>query len=240
MASHFHSYLEKAERVVPLLSHIAQIGLFLLTAWGLFYTVIPLYQKAAVDEQVARQQVELERIGKELDASYAKIRRQTVIQFTFFAGPACTGLLQHIPDHVEPGKQSNQKGPLDFDIHACLTQQLQDFGLKRELTDIDRATLAAEVAKVGERLEASRLAANLAVGQLKPADPTKGPVEMGSFSEFALAEMKRLGASPQQLIDAEHKMSLSYQQRLIESRYMDEVRLQLSGLANLTWPAHRS
>ena len=40
---------------------------------GLFYTVIPLYQKAAVDEQLARREAEL----KGVEAALAEVQAET-------------------------------------------------------------------------------------------------------------------------------------------------------------------
>ena len=40
---------------------------------GLFYTVIPLYQKAAVDEQLARREMELKAVEASLAEGKAEV-----------------------------------------------------------------------------------------------------------------------------------------------------------------------
>jgi len=228
--------IEKAERIVPLVSHFAQIGLFMLTAWGLFYTVIPLYQKAAVDEQVAKQQAELAGLSARLRASYVKIRGQSVLQFVTFAGPACTGLLTPVSDEPPPEGQDFESQALKTDVRSCLLEQMKHSPPIGELNQSDLAAFIAEVDKIGMRANAARLAASMEVSELRPADPTKGPVAIGRFSERALVEMKQMGASDQQLADAKRKMSLNYQKDKIVSRYTDEARKEILRLRAMTWP----
>lgn len=41
------------------LSFAAQIGLLLIAVWGYFFTVVPLYSKAVLEEQIAKKELEL-------------------------------------------------------------------------------------------------------------------------------------------------------------------------------------
>ena len=75
-------------------SHIVQLGLFLLTLATIYFTVIPLYQKALLDEQIAEKELRLAKLEKSLDAAYRKIRASAVRsrgQSTFSAGTGSLG-----------------------------------------------------------------------------------------------------------------------------------------------------
>ena len=40
------------------ISYIAQVGLFFLTTFTIYYTVIPIYQNASLQEAIAKKEVE--------------------------------------------------------------------------------------------------------------------------------------------------------------------------------------
>ncbi|MDO8776376.1 MAG: hypothetical protein Q7K57_48225, partial [Burkholderiaceae bacterium] len=44
---------------LPRLSHLSQFGLFLFTVATIYFTVIPLYQKALLDEAIAKKEIDL-------------------------------------------------------------------------------------------------------------------------------------------------------------------------------------
>lgn len=79
----------------------------LLTAGGLYFTVIPLYQKAALDEQVAKQQLKLEELQQRVATSYGKIRSEAVRQYVFLTQSDCTGLMIH----TDLSLRATPKGP---------------------------------------------------------------------------------------------------------------------------------
>lgn len=64
-----------AERHAPLaqvVSAYSTLAAVIIAGLGYWFTVIPLYQKAAVDEQLARREAEL----KQLDVDFAKAKRE--------------------------------------------------------------------------------------------------------------------------------------------------------------------
>ncbi|CAN7423008.1 hypothetical protein LJR034_002584 [Caballeronia sp. LjRoot34] len=85
--------VENLEKIVSLGGNVAQIILAAATIGAFFFTVIPLYQKAAVDEQVAKQQVKLEKLERQIRVGYERIRADAVRQYFFATGSKCTALL---------------------------------------------------------------------------------------------------------------------------------------------------
>lgn len=236
MKPRFQHVLENAERIVPLLSHFAQIGLFVLTAWGLFHTVIPLYQKAAVDEQVAKQQAELAHLTDRLQENYAKNRELAVAQFAIFAQPPCSGLLTPVSDEPKPGDKDFYGEALGTDVEQCLQNQFQAFAPLRDLRKADQDALRMQVHRIGERINTARLAANARFSALKTSPPPGGPVALGRFGWQALAEMKMLGASEGEIANAKRGMSIYKQQGLIINEYLDKFRHEMVILKNMQWP----
>ena len=101
-------------------SHIAQTALFLLTLGTLYFTVLPLYQKALLDEQIAQKELRLAQLAKSMESAYRTIRASAVKDFAGYAAAECSGLLE--PPHFD-----ELKGPrvvlkvLDISPTDCLT-----------------------------------------------------------------------------------------------------------------------
>jgi hypothetical protein len=75
------------------LSHLSQFGLFLFTVRTIFFTVIPLYQKALLDEAIAKKEVELKEANTELEKAYGRMKFSILKDFAFMAGAGCSNLL---------------------------------------------------------------------------------------------------------------------------------------------------
>ena len=138
-------------------SHVAQFGLFLITAGTIYFTVIPLYQKALLDEQIARREIELNRIQDELDVAYKKIRASSVGTYIFRVGAECSGLLLPVD---QTGEESGErvdfaKRVLSISPEECLRREMEMAALK-ELRPGDMSFFQAEVSRVGTKLEAFR------------------------------------------------------------------------------------
>lgn len=80
------------------LANLAQFGFFILTIGGFYFTVLPLYQKALLDEAIAKKEVELKEISASLEQSYQRVRNYSVKEFVFGAGISCSGLM--LPSRV--------------------------------------------------------------------------------------------------------------------------------------------
>ena len=87
------------------LSHLSQFGIFVFTVWAIFFTVVPLYQKALLDEAIAKKEVELKEANTALERAYGRIKFTVVKDFVFMAGARCSDLL------YRPGKYLPEKPP---------------------------------------------------------------------------------------------------------------------------------
>jgi hypothetical protein len=103
---------------LPRLSNIAQVVLLGLTAGAFYLTVLPLYQKALLDEAFARKEIELKQVTATLDAKYAKLREVAIRAFVINADADCSGfttMMRRTRDRTYSGHST-----FDIDVKKCL------------------------------------------------------------------------------------------------------------------------
>ena len=125
------------------LSHLSQFGLFLFTVWTIFFTVIPLYQKALLDEAIAKKEVEVKEANGALERAYGRIKFTIQKDFVFMAGAECTNLLWHPEPSINPpGKPLPKKPPFgelfELDVPACLNRAAEEYFPLKDLRPEDR------------------------------------------------------------------------------------------------------
>lgn len=142
------------------LSHVAafsQLGVLIVTVVTLSYTVIPVYQKAVLEEAVAQKQVELREVQTAVDKLYGDVRSLAVGYFAFDASLKCSQLYEVVPTN---GQRPTIFGPAQVPIHPaeCLKRKLSELTIIEHLNPHDFIKLSAEVERAGEEIE-SRLTA---------------------------------------------------------------------------------
>lgn len=81
-SSRFDLYLQR-------ISYISQFGLFLITALTIYFTVIPIYQKALLDEAIAQKEIKLNEMNESLEKVYMRLRAYTVKRYVSHAIVNC-------------------------------------------------------------------------------------------------------------------------------------------------------
>jgi hypothetical protein len=107
------------------LSYLSQIGLFIFTAWALYFTVIPLYQKALLDEAIAKKEIELKEATAELEKAYGRIKFSVLKDFVFMAGARCSDLKYREPLHGKPLPPFAEL--FELDVPACLIRTAEEY-----------------------------------------------------------------------------------------------------------------
>lgn len=146
------------------LAYLSQVGLLFLAIAGLFYTVIPLYQKAALDEAIARDEKELKLLQGEISSEYTQIRFFTINNYVLRFGAECTGLLIKLEPPLPLGAPIPQGPPqeikvLQINVSECLRRGLNSDGDMRKLHQNDLDLFAKRVAEIGGAIDASRTTA---------------------------------------------------------------------------------
>ncbi|WP_186020413.1 hypothetical protein [Burkholderia gladioli] len=231
------NWFESVERYVPIASHIAQVLTTILTAGGLFFTVIPLYQKAAVDEQVAKQQHELVKLEQRVESSYRKIRRDAIHRYVFNAGAQCTGLMVPVlPATASAPAPDLTEQTLAIDVTQCLQEQRLSVAELEELRPADRAALDEAINRAARTIEDARVRARFQVSQINPAHDPVGPVELGTLVMPQIALLKKAGASEQEIRQVVRSLAANEARLKIDREYGDIARKQINALDHIAWP----
>lgn len=148
---------------------------------GLFYTVIPLYQKAAVDEQLARREAELKVVEAalaEVKAESYRLRRDNYMRVaTWAAANQCSDVFRGIMPIPEGMKESEQEYRLRLDVGVvdCVNRYLTTANEVKELSSADLETWRAWAIPIAVDLDEQRQAAREAIATLPEkarADPS--------------------------------------------------------------------
>lgn len=229
------NWFESVERYVPIASHIAQVLTTILTAGGLFFTVIPLYQKAAVDEQVAKQQQELVKLEQRVESSYRKIRRDAIHRYIFNAGAQCTGLMVPVLPVTAPAPDLTEQ-TLAIDVTQCLQEQRLAVAELEELRPADRAALDEAINRAARTIEDARVRARFQVSQINPAHDPVGPVELGTLVMPQIALLKKAGASEQEIRQVVRSLAANEARLKIDREYGDIARKEINASGHIAWP----
>lgn len=171
---------------LPRLSHFAQFALFLLTVGGFYFTVLPLYQKALLEEAIAKKEIELATTTKALDQSYSRIRTYAMREFYINAALPCSGLFQRQGDASASSKQTDKKqtrAELIFSINVptCLQDMTEKTVALKELRSDDRKLFNSAITQLSieivERRKASLIQYETAPSRVTDADVNTLPSE---------------------------------------------------------------
>lgn len=160
---------------------VAQIVGIGLALAGLFYTVIPLYQKAAVDEQLARREAELKVVEAALAEAKSetyRLRRDNYMRVaTRSAAEECSdvrrGFMPIPPDLKESDQEYRRR--LDVGVVDCINRYLARANVVKELNHADLATWRAWATPIAVELDEERQTARETIAALPKkaaADPS--------------------------------------------------------------------
>ena len=145
---------DRSDKWLARFSHGAQFVLSVVTAASLLFTVIPLYQKAVLEESLAKKEVELKVVEKTLESQYVKVRDFFVRGFVMFSGPECTGLMRP-PERLSDGSAKSRDRFDEFaniDPSACLLKALEQSGHNAQLRQQHAKVFENSVRRVADDL----------------------------------------------------------------------------------------
>lgn len=137
-------------------SLLSQCGLFMLTAWTIYYTVIPLYSKAILEEEVAKKTIELNLLNEKVDTAYGLIRSNLIKDFVRTSGIECSGLLIPPPTLALIGKRSPnlsfEQQIIGIDVPSCLDKNRAALDFDTQLRTRDLTIFDSEFNLIKKRL----------------------------------------------------------------------------------------
>ncbi len=217
-------------------AYIAQVVAVLATILGFYFTVIPLYQKAAIDEQLAKRETELKETQQLVEAARQEAYQQRRINFTerfaLRAAP-CSGIKRAM---AQPALGSDdvrqQLIGLDYGIASCLKDAINEDAVNT-LAAGDLTLFTNFIGDLGGRLEAQQQAAKQRVA------------EVGSLARSNSSLLEPVGPAMQRkyALDAEIAAALRrpIPRQVIEQRFQYQVRITEDRIARDFYDlAHRT
>lgn len=205
------------------LSHLSQFGIFVFTVWAIFFTVVPLYQKALLDEAIAKKEVELKEANTALERAYGRIKFTVVKDFVFMAGARCSDLL------YRPGAYLPEKPPFadlfEMDVPACLTRAAEEYIPLKELRAEDRRLFDQSLLALNKELLNIRQRAKTEYNEVPKratADPTGLPPP-GEDLKVMLKVIAKL-VPPEEYRRHVLKATITEEQSRIGKSYSETIR----------------
>jgi hypothetical protein len=207
------------------LSHFSQLGLFLFTGGAFYFTVLPLYQKALLDEAIARKEVELKQATQALEKSYSGLRASVIREYVFFSGAECSNLLgsQAGKSNSDDRKMTVAEEIFAIDVPLCMQEMLQARKIEKELRAPDYAFLTAHINELNARLSIKRQEAmtdhDRIPGRAR-SNPELIPPPGGLIGEYLKIEEDR--------IEAEAKYHADLNSAIVHGRKLEKLEPEIS------------
>ncbi len=226
---------------LPRLSHIAQFGLFVFTLGSIYYTVIPLYQKALLEEAIAKKETDLASLTKTLEASYSRIRSYAIREFYIAAAPKCSGLFQPPEKPVVLGERQEPRKPraehvYSIDVPTCLREAVSKTSALSDLKPEDKRTFSEAVERLGIELLEKRKK-SLESYQAAPSKVTEEDIKALPPESFRVQHLKFLERIPGHVVSREEWRMLVAQtaQEKVGAEYEQAIHDGLVALRKISW-----
>lgn len=139
--------MQKIDLYLSRVSQVIQIGLFATTLFTIYYTVIPLYKNAQLEESLARKELEYDSLRARSEKTLSKINRWEYRQFAM-SSAECSGLPKILlVNDVKPEIENYPPG----EIIACLRKTLSEYDFT-EISASQRAVLEGRISAMASGL----------------------------------------------------------------------------------------
>jgi hypothetical protein len=212
------------------------------TVGSIFYVVLPLYEKALLEEQISEKELRLSALEKRLQDTYRRLRDYSVSQFVFSAGAECSGLLlEPPPEAIRDERKNNSfaERALSIDPVECLNGQFDRSRDLQELTEQDRKFLFSEMQRIARELsqvrDASKKRFDMAAATVASTPSlvdTHKSARPGGIVERLLGTMSEGGRERFAIF-----VAVDAEQAAAADVYSDSVRAKLSELRSVEWPS---
>lgn len=206
--------------------------------FGYFYTVRPIYQKALLDEAIAKKEIELKNANYELKTSYERLKGHAIANFILNSGSCSVYTLTH---QFEPDFRISSLRGNDIDsffsknILSCLRQAASSTPDLVFLQKRDSDAVNNEIERIGLKLDEERLLMLAEIDNFRlraRRDP--------SFLEKTLKATTREGGKP--MWEKELKDMKAIEEAIGElqepflKRISDRITNEVNSLDNFSWP----
>lgn len=224
---------------LPRLSHLAQFGLFLFTLGISYFTVLPLYQKAVLEESIAKKEIEFNSLAKSLNDSYDRLRLYTMKEFYNKAMPVCSMLLfiELAPIADITSRKLRAEQLFELDVQDCLMDLGSKVEALKDLKPEDRRTFEVALLQIGQEIATKKttLLAKYedAAKYVTDADIAALPQDSYRVRAQESIEKWQNGGVPDMI--ARRKISESIAKEKIGNQYQEFIRDRVVSLRSIQW-----
>ena len=234
-------------------SHFSQFGLFALTIGAFYFTVIPLYKTAALEESIARREAELSAMNSKLvDATAAletvgfeiyERNRGDLIQGIVTAAPYCSGLMMHTTQSEKSKDRELGNNLLKIDAAQCIQDEFNQRKSEAILTSEDYKELDEAVRQIAANLSEIQKKTILDIENV-PRLAEKDPSTLSPPGPYA-SEVEQLDRLVEEvapgLIDKKGKFKVAVERtrRNMTIAYHDLVLKEFFNLREIEWPTRK-
>ncbi|EIV7641841.1 hypothetical protein [Klebsiella pneumoniae] len=134
------------------ISYLAQVGLFFLTTFTIYYTVIPIYQNASLQESIAKKEIEYKQLERKENELYVHLRSEYLKRISIVLITTCspTNIFMRQPSREEIGKPHEQqmgelRAVFDSDVGKCLRETASKSSYLKELKINDQKKISSGI-----------------------------------------------------------------------------------------------
>lgn len=223
--------MNKIDLYLSRMASFVQIGLFVVTLLTLYFTVIPLYKSAQMEEVLAKKELELESMNRKIKDLYITMRRSETQDLAELATD-CTGWRQLVLNEAKPGDS------LYKNVISCVDEVVGRYDLSR-FKDMDRLLLKDRVAAIKLQVVARqnyfRIEYDSYSRKLR-ADPAAAlPLESDNLSGKLDELMREIGVALPESQEDEFEINVMRGRTAIELNYLEEVTDVIRGISNVSW-----
>lgn len=135
----------RLDRLLTRFSHISQTGLFVLTSATLYFTVVPLYKTALLEEQISRKEIELKELETKQENQYQSLRKVTLDSFVAISIRCFFGEIARPEDIGIKKPEKKSDAPLNRKIEECISDYSRKLPYLQFLNGHDTSLLQSEV-----------------------------------------------------------------------------------------------
>lgn len=232
------------------LSHLSQLGLFALTIGAFYFTVIPLYKTAALEESIARREFELNATTEKLKiatAAFEKIKleayerdRRDLQKRIAFAAPYCSGLMTPPEEFISKKTAYLGENILKVDTAQCFRAEFEKNDAEKILTPEDYTYIKSVADDISNALSRLQKQAMLDIDSV-PERAAKDPsilAPMGPMEE----EVEEFEKTIEALAPGVIKHSDKLQDAIVRTRnkiawdFSEAARQEITEILDVDWP----
>ncbi|MBI6189596.1 hypothetical protein JEP98_10550 [Providencia rettgeri] len=227
------------------IGYLSQIGTLIVMIITIFYTVIPLYRTAALEESIAKKESELKVLANKINEFERKERRLILASYVSSVSFYCTSLSQPIlvplpPNDINDFFKKRELTMLNQDIEGCIKKPEYVDSVINALSNNDKLIFKQELdifvdkisklrkEKIHEYLKVEKqLNNNEIVLELENDDDTPS---IKLLDELA----RKAGVSEEDLNRGKKHSYLAS----LEAKFEDDIRQEIFKFSKIKWDDH--